>query len=112
MKVKNGTLNVSRERVGDLFVGAVEGGSTYWARDLELPRGRGWYYNRMLNHGFAVTDAEGTRHEVTPEKIERALNRMASEHPRHFADFREGQDDATTADVFFQLCVLGEVVYG
>lgn len=37
---------------------------------------------------------------------------MQRDYPRHFADLVSGDDDATTADVFVQCCVLGEVVYG
>lgn len=31
---------------------------------------------------------------------------------QHFADFLAGNDDATTGDIFLQLCLFGEVIYG
>jgi hypothetical protein len=37
---------------------------------------------------------------------------MAEKEPRHFGDFMGENDDATTSDVFLQLCLFGEVVYG
>lgn len=44
--------------------------------------------------------------------IRRGLAIMAKLEPKHFADFLNEQYDATTADVFVQCCVFGEVVYG
>jgi len=37
---------------------------------------------------------------------------MASEAPRHFADFIAENDDAETADVFLQCCLFGRIVFG
>ena len=34
------------------------------------------------------------------------------ETPRHLADFMSESDDASTGDVFLQLCIFGSVVYG
>lgn len=42
----------------------------------------------------------------------RALSQMAQRHTLHFHDFVQENDDAETADVFFQLAVLGDVIYG
>ena len=44
--------------------------------------------------------------------IERGLALMAQKHPKHFADFMAGNDDAITGDVFLQCCLLGSVIYG
>lgn len=44
--------------------------------------------------------------------IDRGLQLMASKHPRHFGNFMDENDDADTGDVFLQLCVLGEVIFG
>lgn len=46
------------------------------------------------------------------EKIQRGLDLMAEKYPKHFADFMSENEDDITADVFFQLAVLGEIVYG
>jgi hypothetical protein len=37
---------------------------------------------------------------------------MADKYPRHIADILSENDDATTGDVFLQLCLFGDVVYG
>lgn len=37
---------------------------------------------------------------------------MATKYPRHFADFKNEDDDAETADVFLQVCLFGEIIYG
>lgn len=50
--------------------------------------------------------------KLNRETMLRGLNLMAAEHPRHFRDFVDENDDAITGDVYLQCCVLGEVVYG
>lgn len=37
---------------------------------------------------------------------------MQTLHPQHFADVIAGNDDAATGDVYLQLCVFGQVIYG
>lgn len=37
---------------------------------------------------------------------------MLDKHPHHFADILNENDDATTADVWFQYAVLKKLVYG
>jgi hypothetical protein len=37
---------------------------------------------------------------------------MVEKYPRHYADFKDGDEDASTGDVFLQCCIFGEVVYG
>jgi hypothetical protein len=53
----------------------------------------------------------GTPRVFDLASVERGLAIMARDYPRHFADIATDAD-ATTADVFVQCCVLGEVVYG
>jgi hypothetical protein len=42
----------------------------------------------------------------------RGLQLMADKYPNHFADFMQENDDATTSDVFLQLSVFGELIFG
>jgi hypothetical protein len=44
--------------------------------------------------------------------MQRGLDLMATQMPTHFSDFIDENDDAITADVWFQLSCMGEVVYG
>lgn len=45
------------------------------------------------------------------EAIRRGLQIMATKYRNHWEDFIYKNDDATTADVFGQCCVYGEVFY-
>ncbi len=42
----------------------------------------------------------------------KGLQVMATKAPRHFSDFVNEGDDATTSDVFLQMICFGEIVYG
>jgi len=37
---------------------------------------------------------------------------MIKDHPEHYADAKGDSYDATTGDVFFQLCTIGKVIFG
>lgn len=50
--------------------------------------------------------------KLDKEAVKRGLELMPKVAPRHWHDFINQNDDAITGDVFIQLCVLGEVVYG
>lgn len=129
-------VRVPEERVWSLLVGAFEGGSKYWVRhyryddsglrrvddgddsDFDAMRdGAVYYYTHQLpllgRCLFVKPDEEDNEEYVLNRAaLERGLATMAEKHPRHFANFIEKQDDATTSDVFLQLCLFGEVVYG
>lgn len=53
-----------------------------------------------------------TKHFIDLESIEKGLTLMAVKYPIHFNNFVVENDDAITADIFLQCCVLGEVKYG
>jgi hypothetical protein len=42
----------------------------------------------------------------------KAMNVMAMNYPRHFADFLNEAADAITADAFLQCCLFGALIYG
>jgi hypothetical protein len=46
------------------------------------------------------------------ETVEKGLKLMAEKHPYQFAQFMSNQGDMVTGDVFAQLCLLGDVLYG
>ncbi len=47
------------------------------------------------------------------EAIQRGVQLLARKYPARLAEILEAvPDDAVTADVFIQLCVFGEIVYG
>ena len=134
------TVRHDPTRIADLLTGAFEGGSNYWYGALgvsELPPGLtkwdfklgglasavlGGYYHwsvavpllggtvSMTADGF--TENEGDRITFSRGEIQRGLDLFGKVAPCHLADWLEENDDADTGDVFLQLCLFGEVVYG
>lgn len=75
------------------------------------------YMHWPLNEGgsLLIKDIEadnGETYILNLESIKRGLQTMTSAYPRHWADFVSDNADNTTADVFIQCCLLGEVKYG
>lgn len=120
------------QNVSDLLCSAFEGGSNYWYmieefhmppelkgvskdkvfRHLDYPTREGGY---LIVSNQQLVDDEGD--DIVKRKIDRprlieALQLMAEKHPEHFTAFAREGGDAITGDVFLQLAVLGEVVYG
>lgn len=52
------------------------------------------------------------KHHITIVEVQKGLELMRDEYPRHWADLVEENDDLITGDVFLQLAVFGEVIYG
>lgn len=106
---------IPEKRLTDLFIGAIEGGSSYWCKKVEAKDASKGFYSGLFN-GFTCIDSNKpniTRH-ISPKLIQQGLKIFAEKYPRHFGDFisDDGSDDAETADVFFQCVVLQEVIYG
>lgn len=134
------THAVPRKRVADMLCGAFEGGSSYWYEVVRYitPPARVWYSNpdlgrkpdgplvwyrhidTPLNPGGAVIIKSLDKDKINGKTswrldlvtIAKGLNSMAAKCPQHFADMVSENDDATTADVFLQCCLFGEVIYG
>jgi hypothetical protein len=109
--------------------GALEGGSTYWMDFTDgapvslkaVPRiteNEPWWtaLNRCLRDGeefhFTVREEEGDTHVVTAAHLWNAWQVMQEKYYRHFRDMVAENDDATTADVFLQLAIFTDIVYG
>ncbi len=122
----NAKIEISHERVSDLIVTAFEGSIGYWAARgaYVLPNNPTYkpdapkYSWVPVNDGGSVeiyemdeNGGEGARHILDLAACKRGLQLMADRHSRHFDDVVNGTFDATTADVFIQLAVLGEIVY-
>jgi len=129
------------DRVRGLLCCAFEGGSNYWidaispnypAHTHALDYGVGgsmqpahevgpgyqyWHWSQLLpttggSVDVYVTDEITNIHTLDLTRIRTGLQLLADWHPKHFADMLTGNDDATTGDVFLQLCLFGEVIYG
>lgn len=118
---------ITNYRAADLLCSAFEGGSNYWymIERNEGEAGKPWgdeYTPSYIGHAFSkdggvvITDQED---EESPEyvlnydAVKRGKELMETENYRHhLADVLKENDDANTGDVFLQLCLFGEVVYG
>lgn len=119
------------QRVADLLCSAFEsGGIAYWGSiaryhepvklafrtdDKQIYR----HLDYPLNEGGAVIlknheEPERKPKPLTLDTIKTGLELMANseKYAHHWRDFITENDDMTTADVFVQFCVFGEVIYG
>jgi hypothetical protein len=130
-----------KEDIIDLFVTALEGGSTYWYHIKHLPKEV--LYNikerriptseaigeHILNGGYVqFYDAEGDEYDdddyqekhsdkdllgtVDMNSILEAITIIKKDYPNVWENILDEQYDANDADIFLQLCVMGEVVFG
>lgn len=121
---------ITWEKIRFLLCTALEGGSNYWYvidefvkpevgdvpwpgetqsfRHLDYPvRKGGALVIRDKEQGF-----DGQIRSVDRETLVAGLKVMAKKYLRHFTDFIEEDDDATTGDVFLQCVCFGEAIYG
>lgn len=122
------TVTIPLQRVADLFVNAIEGGSNYWMTSLRpgdkmrerAPKDATNWYESGASYAtdddtevlMTVLEDEGTEHTITLGSIRSGLQFMADSYPTHFADILTRNDDAITGDVFVQCVVFGEIIYG
>jgi len=120
------TVRIPIEKIQDLIIAAVEGGSHYWARFV-FPDNYQQNYGSYEQIPFKGGDI--TVYDVETGELLGVLNRaslkvglqlMADRKDmtgkqvpaRHFKALATDSEDAETADVFLQLSVMGEIVYG
>lgn len=125
------TINfkISDAIITDLLCTALEGGSNYWYMlgDIDKThfiKGESLVDNLARSfitdkeYKLDVYDIESDEDDpellgsVNYRDIEWALNEMALEYPKMYANIIAEQYDADDADVWFQLATMGEVVYG
>jgi hypothetical protein len=136
------TTQVSERRMADLLCNALEGGSNYWYRIKEFiappviafhtweTEWDGPNSVKVFRHidypcnegGALIIEAfsENEPDEINGKKewrldlpaMHRGLQLMAEKYPHHWGDFQAENGDAITGDVFLQLSLFGEVVYG
>lgn len=129
-------VEITPRRIADLMVTAIEGGIiNYWCDSVQLvdhPFGelkKPWYDDETLytyepgTMGAALIkiavvesdDDEPKTHYIGMREMEQAFLLMQEfGNPKGYCwrDFINENEDAITADVWFQLAVFGEVVYG
>ena len=84
---------------------------------VALLKGKGVVVYDLYDEDAEDFDGEGkfpesAKHHITLADVEKGLKLMQEQYPHHFADLVEEEDDAITGDVWLQLAVFGEVIYG
>lgn len=121
--------DVTVEQVADLICCGMEGGIGYWCaisgyvdpsprpeKSLMMKGEKPFKHNEwpLYEGGAVLLEIEDEEKTVKLDKaaLKSGLELMPKVAPRHWQDFIDDNTDAETGDVFIQLCVLGEVVYG
>jgi len=119
---------IKTQRIVDLLCTAIESGVGYWVTEITQIKGKDavekpWYScptifddELVLKVVYDDPDKEegngAASKEITMKDIHKGFEIMAVKESGHFADFINENEDATTADVWWQCVVLGETVYG
>ncbi len=108
-----------KDRVECLLISAFEGGSNYWIKRVRCRVGQGDVYEAAFDRGLYVKvlpeggDPNGNKEFfLGPTSMQSGMQVMADKFQHHMADFINENDDATTADVWLQCCLFGDVIYG
>ena len=123
-------MSISNHRAADLLCSAFEGGSNYWCiidhvvtpEEEAKPWGDEYtptYISFPFSDGGAIVlgdieDDEADLVTLNKKAIKRGIKLLETDpqYAHHYADVLQENDDATTGDVFLQLCVFGDVVFG
>lgn len=121
-------ITITNEQRTNLLTSALEGGSNYWyylysdaTKIINKHKKAGdCFVDKMWRalenkEEIPVRDKEDMKEvlgKISLASIEKAEQIMAEKYPEHFADIMSGSDDAATGDLWFQLSVMGDVVYG
>ena len=109
---------LTKNNIIDLFVTSLEGGSNYWYY-MDLP-------DNIKTYGQSTSEAVGEYilqggeiyfydtylGYVDMDKVLESIPIIKKDYPEIWERILLEQADAGDADVFLQLCVMGEVVYG
>ena len=83
-----------------------------WAKALMHGKGVVVYDCYALDEAETNEERTEATHKITLDNVKKGLELMRDQYPRHYADLMEENDDAITGDVFLQLAVFGELIYG
>lgn len=114
-------FKIEQKLIEDLIVSSLEGGSGYWM-EINIPEDikDKWnpvnYANQIINNNwsipvFNVEHPEIQLGEINNNNLQRGLN-LLSKFPYTLANIVEEDYDSIDADVFIQLVVMEEVIYG
>ena len=86
-----------------------------WAEALLKGKGVMVYdcYDENVDFDADITEfPKSAKHHITLDDVRKGLELMRDKYPRHWADLVEENDDLITGDVWLQLTVFQEVIYG
>jgi len=123
------SLNFFKEQRADLLTTALEGGSNYWYflsdESIEFIRNNSHtaglslcdrmmeaIYNGASIPIYDIENPDEKLGEINIESMNKAEEIMFNDFFSHYSDARQEVGDAETADVWFQLSVLGELTFG
>lgn len=118
-----------KKRISDLLCNAFEGGSNYWyeIKGYKYPEGKTKEDFEFQHIEVPITEdgaiIVGTlknddgsydmpEKELNLKACLKGLRVMRNLYPRHYADWLIENDDATTADVYLQCCLYGQLIFG
>ncbi len=114
------THTLTTGMLADLMVTAIEGGCGYWAHEIEVVDGTDLYeppyyadpHFYCSPFKLALTDCEGDVHSINADTLAKGWRLLNELYPRRALAVVDETYDAEDADVFLQLAVYGEIVYG
>lgn len=119
-------MSVKLDYLTNALIGAFEGGSTYWLREVDYLTDKApfaapayaeatfWQQGGRVKLFYDDPEDEESRAEFEmglPE-MTKGVEVMASKFAGHFGDLISENDDAITHDVFIQCVIFGDVIYG
>jgi hypothetical protein len=115
---------MKKEQMQNLLIGALEGGSNYWYEIKEFrnrkPKQEEPYLPSYITTPFSRDGAliicdndsyEGDK-VLDLKALKNGAKIMEEKYPSHYADVLKENDDSTTADVYLQCCLYGEIIFG
>ena len=122
-KIVSDNERAVREHISNLLVSAFEGGSNYWYmiedhNKSEVPECE--FLSQLLaceggkmliSDNAGQLDAPKWVHHVDTSKAWYTFTHDP-QYARHYGNLLQENDDAETGDVFLQLVVFGEVIFG
>jgi hypothetical protein len=119
-------VRIPNEKIQDLIITAIEGACRYWA-SYKFPTD--WKEKYGSYEQIPFKDGNIEVYDVETDELLGHLNRASIKvglqlmadckdmkgkqiPARHFNNLATDNEDAETADVFLQLCVMSEIVYG
>ena len=120
------TIKIQNKKIKDLITTAFEGGSNYWAC-YKFPDG--WKEKYISAEEIVFNGGNIEVFDVETDKLLGVLNQVSIRYglqlmancqdakgrdipERHFGNLLSDNEDVETADVFIQLCVMTEIVFG